>query len=79
VSPPKNISGGDLVIQWVIRLVYIENGNKIYERLNFLKGYFSGMIVETNLELIKDSFAAKKVEAHSKTLRDIMDPKIWTV
>jgi hypothetical protein len=31
---------------------------RMKERLNFLKSYFSDKIVETDLELLKDAFAA---------------------
>jgi len=39
------------------------------KRLNLLKGYFAGMVVETDLELVKDTFAAKDIESNSKPFR----------
>jgi hypothetical protein len=37
---------------------------------DFLEGDLTDMIVETNLELIKDAFSAKNIESDSKTLRE---------
>jgi len=49
------------------------HGHKLGEkgafRSNFLKSYFTGKIVETDLELIKDAFSAKDIEYNSKTFR----------
>lgn len=42
----------------------------IKEMLDLLEGYFAGMIVEADLELIKDSPAPKEIETNPKTLRE---------
>ena len=36
---------------------------------DFLESYFTGMIIETNLELIEDAFAAKDIKSDSKAFR----------
>jgi hypothetical protein len=40
------------------------------ERLNFLGCDFTGMIIETNLELIKDDFVAKDIKSNAKAFRE---------
>ena len=40
-----------------------------FNNLNFLEGYFTGMIIEADLKLIKYTFAAKDIKSNSKTFR----------
>jgi len=41
-----------------------------YENLKFLKSYFTGMIIETDLELIENAFATKDIKSNSEALRE---------
>ncbi len=39
------------------------------KRLDFLESYFAGMIVETDLELVKYTFAAEDIKSNSQAFR----------
>jgi len=41
-----------------------------YENLKFLKSYFTGMIIETDLELIENALTTKDIKSNSEALRE---------